>query len=189
MAFDMNMDLRFHNLSRKNMTFDEIMHHMISFIKKDPLARYNFIIGTDSQAFSNHTKFVTGIVLQREMKGAWACYTLHVEPRKIRSVKEKLNIETACSERIAYLFKDGKLQILEDTILPYVYKGVTFNTYIDIDAGTDIVRNKTAPYVKEMMLRVESLGMTPRVKPDACIASGYADKQSKKSTKSLVANK
>lgn len=159
---------------------------MIAFIKQDPIAHYNFIIGTDSQAFSDHTKFVTGIVLQRETKGAWACYTLHVEPRKIRSIKEKLSIETACSENIAYLFKDGNLQILEDIILPYVYKGATFNTYIDIDAGTDVVRNKTAPYVKEMMLRIASLGMTPRIKPDACIASGYADKQSKKPAK--VAN-
>jgi predicted RNase H-related nuclease YkuK (DUF458 family) len=172
--------LEFRNTTEKGLSLEKVHERILHFMRLEPKANYKFIIGTDCQVHPGHTKFITGIVIQRMGKGAWACYRQVILPRALHSVKEKLSSETFYSEEIALFFQERRRCEMEDIVLPYLYQGDSFEMYIHIDAGSDELRNKTAMYVDEMVRRVESVGMVPVIKPDSYVASSYANKFSKK---------
>ncbi len=173
-------ELSFQNLSENNLSLDDVFERILRFITMDPKGAYHFVIGTDSQVHRGHTKFVTGIVIHRIGRGAWACYRQLAIPRQLTSIREKLTLETSFSQRVAGYFNSCAVTRMEDLLLPYVYQGAMLETFIDIDAGTEPVINKTALYVQEMVDRVEAMGMyAPRVKPEACVASSYANRFTK----------
>jgi uncharacterized protein len=172
-------ELTFQNVSESKLTLEDVFDRIIRFITQDPRCVYHFVIGTDSQVHRGQTKFVTGIVIHRLGKGAWACYRQIAVPRELVSIREKLMLETSFSERVAGYF-NSTVTAMEDLLLPHVYQGAMLETYIDIDAGTEPVINQTALFVQEMMDRVEALGVyAPRVKPDAYAASSYANRYTK----------
>ncbi|MFC5471379.1 ribonuclease H-like YkuK family protein [Cohnella suwonensis] len=174
-------DLSFQNLSESGMSVDRVLEKIIAFIAKDPKGTYQFVIGTDSQVHRGQTKFVTGIVIHRIGRGAWACYRQVGLPRQLTSIREKLTLETSFSQRVAgYFVESEAVRRMEDLLVPYVYQGARLRTYIDIDAGTEPIVSKTAQYVQEMVDRVEAMGgYAPRVKPEACVASSYANRFTK----------
>ncbi|QMV44943.1 hypothetical protein FPL14_08285 [Cohnella cholangitidis] len=173
-------ELSFQNLSESRLSIHHVLDRILHFIGQDPSSAYQFVIGTDSQVHRGHTKFVTGIVIHRIGRGAWACYRQLALPRQLSSIREKLTLETSFSQRVAGYFDACVVGQMEDLLMPHVYQGATLETYIDIDAGTEPVVNQTALYVQEMMDRIESMGLyAPRVKPDACVASSYANRFTK----------
>ncbi|MFC4302573.1 ribonuclease H-like YkuK family protein [Cohnella boryungensis] len=173
-------DLCFQNLTESGLYLDQVEERILRFIAKDPQGVYQFIIGTDSQVHRQHTKFVTGIVIHRVGRGAWACYRQMAVPRQLTSIREKLLLETSFSQRVATYFDETALRRMEQILLPYARQGSLLDTFIDIDAGIKPASNKTAAYVEEMVERVESMGLyAPRVKPEACVASSYANRYTK----------
>jgi uncharacterized protein len=179
--FSQAKERNFQNLSESGLSLADVYLRILRFIREDPRAVYHFVIGTDSQVFRKHTKFVTGVVIYRQGKGAWACYRHIAVPRAITSIREKLALETSFSEKVADYFDPETIGRMEDILLPFAYQGASLRTYIDIDAGTVPVVNETALYVQEMMSRVEATGMyVPRVKPEAYAASCYANRFTKK---------
>ncbi|WP_314003241.1 ribonuclease H-like YkuK family protein [uncultured Paenibacillus sp.] len=174
--------LVFQNVTETGLTLDDVQQRIMNFMTQDPQAAYHFVVGTDSQVFRGYTKFVTGIIIRRLGKGAWACYRQVIVPRELRSLREKLAIETSLSQEIAGRFMETTIARMEDLLTPHVYKGASLELFIDIDAGTHPVINKTSLYVKEMIERVEAMGMyAARVKPDSYAASAYANRFTKQS--------
>lgn len=169
----------FRNVTENHMSIDDVFDRIRGFMRSDPRARYQLIIGTDAQVHSGHTKFVTSVVIYRPGRGAWFCYRQVVIPREIRSIQEKLTLETTFSQEIAMIIDDAKRASLEDIILPYVYQGAELQLFIDIDAGTDAKRNKTSTFVADMVGRVEAMGLSARVKPDAIGASAVSNRYTK----------
>lgn len=169
----------FRNVSEQELTLDEVFRRIAAFMKADPRAAYQLVIGTDAQVHAGHTKFITSIVIFRPGKGAWFCYRQVIMPREIASIQEKLGLETTFSQEIAMYFDHEKRAELEDIVLPHVYLGAGLQLFIDIDAGTDAKRNRTAAYVSEMVGRVEAMGMEARVKPEAVVASAVSNRFTK----------
>lgn len=173
--------MRFQNLTESGLTQDDVFERILRFLSQDRKASYHFRIGTDSQVHRGYTKFVTGIIIHRLGKGAWACYGTVVVPRELVSVKEKLSMETAQSQEVAAYFSGEAIQRMEEVLLPYVLQGASLDLFIDIDAGTEPIVNRTALYVQEMVQRVEAMDRySPRVKPDALAASAYANRHTKR---------
>ena len=168
----------FQNLSQKNMTFEQVFQHIVQFMKKDPTGSFRLMFGTDSQVHKDHTKFITGIVIQQETKGAWACIRKTIVPRKMMNLHERISFETSLTEEVASLFTEERKEQLIDIILPSIYKGANFTIegHIDIGAGR---KNKTRRFVKEMVARMESIGIEPKIKPEAFVASCYANRYTK----------
>ncbi|TXK75944.1 ribonuclease H-like YkuK family protein [Paenibacillus sp. N3.4] len=171
--------LEFRNTTERGLSLNMVHERILHFMRLDTQATYKFIIGTDCQVHPGHTKFITGIVIQRMGKGAWACYRQVIVQRALHSIREKLSMETALSEEIAMFFDESKRRSMEDIVLPNVYQGASFDMYIHIDAGDDRNKNRTAKYVQEMISRVETMGMVPVIKPDCYVASSYANRYSK----------
>ncbi|AJY75071.1 ribonuclease H-like YkuK family protein [Paenibacillus beijingensis] len=169
----------FRNFSERNMPLSVVYDRIQSFMRTDPCAAFKLIIGTDAQVHAGHTKFITSIVIFRPGRGAWFCYRQVIIPREIRSIREKLTLETTFSQEIATYFDDAKRAMLEDIILPHVYQGAGLQLFIDIDAGTDEKRNQTSAFVADMVGRIEAMGLSARVKPDAIVASSVSNRFTK----------
>lgn len=168
----------FQNLSNKNMTFEQVFLNIVQFMEKDPTGNFKLMFGTDSQVFSRETKFITGIVIQQERKGVWACFRRVIIPRKMTNLHERISFETTLTEEIVSLFTNDKKEKLINIVLPNIYKGSSFSIegHIDIGAGN---RNKTRIFVGEMMSRMQTLGIEAKIKPDSFVASSYANRFTK----------
>ncbi|MHA6482206.1 ribonuclease H-like YkuK family protein [Paenibacillus sp. strain BS8-2] len=169
----------FRNMTDKDMTLGDVFDRIACFMRSDTRSTYQLVIGTDAQVHAGHTKFITSVVIIRPGRGAWFCYRQVILPREIYSIQEKLTLETTFSQEIATFFDADKRSQLEDIIMPHVYQGAELSMFIDIDAGTDAKRNQTAAYVSDMVGRIEAMGLSARVKPDAIVASSVSNRFTK----------
>ncbi|MDQ0254673.1 putative RNase H-related nuclease YkuK (DUF458 family) [Evansella vedderi] len=172
------MNYSFENLSEKNLSFQQVFDRIAQFMKKDPKGNFRLMVGTDSQVHSTYTRFVTGIVIQREGKGAWACIRKVTIPRQMKNLHEKISYETSLTEEVVSMFTEERKDQLINIVLPHIYKGAAFTIEGHIDIGSQR-RNKTRFLVREMMSRIESMGLEPKIKPEAFVASAYANRYTK----------
>ncbi|WP_235924895.1 ribonuclease H-like YkuK family protein [Neobacillus sedimentimangrovi] len=170
--------LLFKNLQETQMSFEQVFERIVEFISSDPCGNYRLMIGTDSQVHKSQTTFITGIVIQNVGKGVWACIRKVIVPRKMTQLHERISLELSLTEEIVSLFTSERKNTLINLVLPHIYDGASFTIegHIDIGAGK---RNKTSEFVKEMVTRMESMGVEPKIKPDAFVASSYANRYTK----------
>jgi predicted RNase H-related nuclease YkuK (DUF458 family) len=168
----------FQNLQENNMSFEEVFDHIVKFMKLNPSGNYRLMVGTDSQVHTRHTVFITGIVILQEGNGVWACIRKVMIPRRMTQLHERISHELSLTEEIVSMFTEERKNQLINIVLPSVYQGATFTMegHIDIGAGK---RNKTSEFVKEMVARMESMGVEPKIKPNAFVASSYANRFTK----------
>ncbi len=171
-------DISFQNLQERNMSFEDVFNRILKFMNRNPRGNYRLMIGTDSQVHHDYTLFITGIVIQSEGKGVWACIRKVSVPRKMGRLHERISKETSLTEETVALFTEDKKNRMIDIILPHIYQGATFTMegHIDIGSGK---KNKTKIYVEEMMARIESMGLEPKIKPNSFVASSYANRFTK----------
>lgn len=160
------------------MSFDQVFERIVEFMKLNPNGNYRLMVGTDSQVHRSYTTFITGIVIQNEGNGVWACIRKVIVPRKMTHLHERISLELSLTEEIVSMFTEERKNEMINIVLPYLYQGATFTMegHIDIGAGK---RNKTSEFVKEMVTRIESMGLEPKIKPDAFVASSYANRYTK----------
>ncbi len=174
----MKLQKGFQNLSKRNMDFEEVFQHILSFIKVQLNGSHRLIIGSDSQVHGTYTRFITGVVIQREGKGVWACYRSVDIARKIEVLQEKISLETNFTQEVACMFTPEKQKQIIDLLLPYIEKGASFKMVGHLDLGLG-AKNKTRIYVDEMIKRIESVGLEAHIKPDSFVASSYANRYTK----------
>ena len=171
-------DYLFQNLQETDMSFEHVFARIGEFMRRNPSGNYRLMFGTDSQVHARKTLFVTAIVIHCEGKGAWGCIREVTIPRAITSLYEKISYETTLTESVVSLFDEYQKSQLIDIVLPYVYQGASFTIEGHIDVGQG-KRSKTSIYAKEMMARIRSMGIEPKIKPYAYVASGYANRYTK----------
>ena len=168
----------FQNLQKKGMSFDQVFEHIVKFMRLQPCSNYRLMVGTDSQVHTTKTVFITGIVILNEGHGVWACIRKVIIPRRMLHLHERISYELSLSEEIVSLFTEERKNQLINIVLPYIYQGATFTMegHIDIGAGK---KNKTSEFVNEMVTRMEAMGVEPKIKPNAFVASSYANRYTK----------
>lgn len=160
------------------MSFSEVFDAILAFIESEPDHSYRLMIGTDSQVHPRFTRFVTGIVILRQGKGAWACLRKYDFPFRVDCLYTKISIETKLTEQIADYFTIERRKLLLNQLRPFLSLGASFvmEGHLDIGKGK---KSKTKIYVEEMMKRIEGQGMKPCIKPEAFVASAYANRYTK----------
>jgi predicted RNase H-related nuclease YkuK (DUF458 family) len=161
------------------MSFEQVFSRIIKFMSIKPCGNYRLMVGTDSQVHAKCTVFITGIVIQNTGKGAWACIRKAKIPRKMLHLHERISLETSLTEEVVSMFTDRKKNDMIDIVMPYLYQGATFSIEGHIDIGSE-QRNKTREFVQEMVTRLETMGVEPKIKPNAFVASSYANRYTKK---------
>jgi len=168
----------FQNSQENSMTFEQAFNRIIKFMNLDTGGNFRLMIGTDSQVHDKYTRFITGIVILNDGKGAWACIRKVVIPRRMKMLHERISKETTLTEEIVSMFTEDRKNQMIDIVLPNIYRGASFTMegHLDIGAGN---RNKTKIFVEEMVTRIESMGIKPKIKPNSFVASCYANRFTK----------
>lgn len=158
------------------MDFELVLTRMKDFMNKDPRSRYVLSIGTDSHVHQTETRFITAIHLHRVGKGAWGCLRNYNVKRPIKSIREKISLETALSQEVTYLFSPEDLADLTEIILPYADEGADLTIEIHLDIGT---RGATKELIQDMTGRITAMGLEAKIKPESYAAFSYANRYTK----------
>ena len=172
----MTESFTFYNLSEKQISFQTVIEHIKGFIQKDPRSEYVLSIGSDSHVHQNETKFITAIHLHRKGKGAWGCLKCHSVKRPIFSVREKISMETALSQEVAYYFITKYLVEISDLLIPFADEGADLLFEIHLDIGR---KGMTKELIQEMTGRIEAMGIEAKIKPESYTAFSYANRYTK----------
>ncbi|MCV9887441.1 ribonuclease H-like YkuK family protein [Metabacillus halosaccharovorans] len=172
----MNDSFTFYNVSEKKMSFQTVLERIKGFMLKDPRSEYVLSIGSDSHVHQTETKFITAIHLHRVGKGAWGCLKNHTVKRPITSIREKISMETALSQEIAYYFISKYLMELSDILIPFADEGADLIFEIHMDIGR---RGMTKELIQEMTGRIEAMGIEAKIKPESYTAFSYANRYTK----------
>ncbi|WP_026562807.1 ribonuclease H-like YkuK family protein [Bacillus sp. J37] len=172
----MNDSFTFYNVSEKRMSFQTVLERIKGFMLKDPRSEYVLSIGSDSHVHQTETKFITAVHLHRVGKGAWGCLKNHTVNRPITSIREKISMETALSQEIAYYFISKYLMELSDILIPFADEGADLIFEIHLDIGR---RGVTKELIQEMTGRIEAMGIEAKIKPESYTAFSYANRYTK----------
>lgn len=162
----------FRSANGKEVTMDEIISKIVSYIGDDPQASYEITVGTDSQSH-DRTKMVEVIAVHRRGNGGIYFYNIEFV-RRISNLKQKIGEETARSLAIANGLIDRlEMRLMEDgTDISEI--DISFQIHCDIGRY-----GKTSMLIKEITSWVTSCGYICMIKPDSYTASGIANKYSK----------
>lgn len=146
----------------------EIAEKIYSFLNEKD-SKYEILIGTDSQANYDSTKFVTAIVVHKVGKGGIYFYETTKE-NKIYSLTERIWVEAMNSLKMATKLLETLRIIskLDDFCLP--------NCEIHLDVGTN---GKTKNLASSIQGVIVSHGFKTKIKPDSYASSCVADKYTK----------
>lgn len=164
----------FRSINRDNMCFGDVYGEIMNFIAMDKDSSYRISIGSDSQT-SSKTMFVSCILVHRIGKGAIGFFHKTLLKRQVKSLREKIFLETVATLQLAYMFDEEKIKRIIDNVgQGGKSRGVYFEFHIDIGKS-----GPTKSLINEMTGMVRGLGFTPKIKPDSYCASNYADRHTK----------
>lgn len=156
--------MQFVSPTHGKLEFNEMFHHLVTFVEEDISKKYHLIIGTDSME-SDETTFVTAIVIHRVGNGGQYFYR-QIKTPKTKSLRQRIYQETAFSLETASLLsaelsKNGYAQLPVE---------------IHLDVGEN---GETKQIIREVVGMVNGSGYYAVVKPEAYGASKVADRHSK----------
>lgn len=172
----MSDSFTFYNVSESQMSFLVVIQRLKEFMLRDPRTEYVLSIGTDSHVHQQETKFITAIHLHRVGRGAWGCLKNHHVKRPIMSVREKISMETALSQEVAYYFISHHLTELSDLLIPFSDEGADLVFEVHLDIGR---RGVTKDLIHEMTGRFHAMGIEAKIKPESYTAFSYANRYTK----------
>ena len=151
----------------------EVTQIIADYIIEDPTANYEFTVGTDSQAFSDHTRIVEVIAVRRVGRGGIFFFYKDFVPL-IKDLREKIITETYRSlENANGLLDDVELILLEKNI-DINKLNIRFQVHCDIGE-----EGKTKMFIQEIVGWVQSYHFDCLIKPNSYTASGIADRLTK----------
>lgn len=155
----------FYSPTRGNLTFDQVVDDILTYVAQDVAFQYKLIVGSDSQCRESQTCFVTAVIIHRVGKGARYYYARHYE-RRMSSLRQRIFYETSLSletaDRLSNLFSQQGQDDLK--------------VEIHLDVGT---YGETKELVKDIIGMVVGSGFDAKIKPYACGANKVADKYTK----------
>lgn len=161
----------FRNITDGELTLEEVIFRIKSFLEENPEAEYSLVIGTDSQERHNGNPnkrvidLITAIVVHRRGFGGKYFWQSKKEV-KIHSLREKIYVETLTSLDFARIFVP---------LLKKELNGKAPNYYMEIhvDVGE---HGDTRDMIKEVVGMVTGNGFIAKTKPEAYGATYVADK-------------
>lgn len=165
----------FKNSQYQNLTFDQVYNLLLNFIKQAPNYHYKLSIGTDSQV-DEGTVFVTAIHMHRVGRGAIGFISTQTISRPIRSLREKIYLETSKTLEVAALFTPEKIDgLIEPLLNTREHHGdIKFEFHLDIGNS-----GATKDLIGEMIAMARGTAFEPKIKPESYAASSYADRYTK----------
>ena len=90
----------FKSPTKGSLDFEAMFQDILGFVRDDPGAPYNLIVGTDSQKTRDEIRFVTAVVIHRIGKGGRFYYQTQYE-RPMKSLRQRMLYEASLSLGLA----------------------------------------------------------------------------------------
>lgn len=161
----------FYSPSRGDLSINEVMEEMISYIREKPERSYDIIVGCDSSSGEEPHFPVAVVVLRMGEGGRFFLRKISYKDRKFYNWKERILQEILLSCQMALFLRenfDKKAKKLEAP-LNYQFR------YIHADVGEN---GKTKDMIKEVVGLIRGNGFEPKIKPESFAASVVADRYS-----------
>jgi predicted RNase H-related nuclease YkuK (DUF458 family) len=145
------------------ITLDQLKKIISSFMAADKKARYEIIVGTDSQKIAkDQYDFVSALVIHRVGSGAIYFWKRQVINRKM-ALKERIYIEATMS-----------LQTSENFVQFFKSNGISrYDIQIHVDIGN---KGETRELINEVVGMIRGSGYDVKIKPESYAASKVADR-------------
>jgi predicted RNase H-related nuclease YkuK (DUF458 family) len=153
----------FHSPTFGKITLDQLKKIISSFMATDKKARYEIIVGTDSQKIAkDQYDFVSALVIHRIGSGAIYFWKRQVINRKM-ALKERIYIEATMS-----------LQTSENFVQFFKSNGISrYDIQIHVDIGN---KGETRELINEVVGMIRGSGYDVKIKPESYAASKVADR-------------
>jgi predicted RNase H-related nuclease YkuK (DUF458 family) len=153
----------FHSPTFGKITLDELKKIISSFMATDKKARYEIIVGTDSQKIAkDEYDFVSALVIHRVGSGAIYFWKRQIINRKM-VLKERIYIEATMS-----------LQTSENFVQFFKSNGISrYDIQIHVDIGK---KGETRELINEVVGMIRGSGYDVKIKPESYAASKVADR-------------
>lgn len=153
----------YHSPTHGKVSLEKLKEIVSAFMSQDKKARYEIIVGTDSQkARANVYDFVTALIIHRVGWGGIYFWNRQVFDRKI-SLKERIYQEATMS-----------LMTSENFVNFFKTNGISrYNIQIHVDIGHN---GETRDLITEVVGMVRGSGYDVKIKPHSYGASKVADR-------------
>jgi len=163
----------FYNPTKGNLTLEEVVGEIFSYIKEKKEKFYEIIVGCDSSSGEDSSFPLAIVVLRKGEGGRFFLKKIKYPPEKRRKFKNwKIRIleEVYLSCQLALTLKE----LLEEKSLKFSLKNFQFR-YIHADIGEN---GETKDMIKEVVSLIKGNGFEPKIKPHSYAASVVADRYS-----------
>ena len=165
---------KFFNPTRGEMTLEEVLEELLSWMHEDPACRYEMVVATDS-ASDIFPRFPVVITIRRLFGSSGKGGRFFVErisfgSHRFHTFRDRIWEEAQCSVGLGCLIRDGLKSLIEERGLKVNY---TMNE-IHLDIGDN---GPTRVMINEIFGYVIAHGFTPVIKPEAW-ATRVADRYS-----------
>lgn len=145
------------------INFEKLKKIIGSFMAQDKKARYEIVVGTDSQKITKEEyDFVSALIIHRVGFGAIFFWKREIIKRKI-SLKERIYLEATMS-----------LQTSENFVNFFKTNGISrYDIQIHIDIGK---KGETRDLITEVVGMIRGSGYEVKIKPDSYGATKVADR-------------
>ncbi|MBL7150893.1 ribonuclease H-like YkuK family protein [Candidatus Microgenomates bacterium] len=153
----------FHSPTHGQLNLSQVRKKTLSFMEKDPEAKYRIVVGTDSAPGKKETTdFITALVVHRIGKGAIYFWQRKVEKRRM-ALRQKIYQEAVMS-----------LEFAEKVLTVFAKDGI--NRY-DVEIHVDIGKfGDTREMISEVVGMIRGSGFLVKTKPESYAASTVADR-------------
>jgi predicted RNase H-related nuclease YkuK (DUF458 family) len=158
---------KFYNPTKGNLSFEEVIQEIISYISEKPEKFYDVIVGCDSSSGEEPDFPVAVVVLRVGEGGRFFLKKIHYQNKKFYNLKQRILEEVFLSCQLALNLRE----VLNEKI-----RGKSFNyqlRYIHADIGEN---GATKDMIKEVIGLIKGNGFEPKIKPESFVASTVADR-------------
>jgi predicted RNase H-related nuclease YkuK (DUF458 family) len=155
--------MHFQSPTHGKVTLEQLKKIVSSFMAEDKKARYEIIVGSDSQKVKNNIyDFVSALIIHRVGWGGIYFWKREMQDKKI-SLKERIYQEAAMS-----------LETSENFVNFFKQNGISkYNIQIHVDIGKN---GETREMITEVTNMIRSSGYDVKIKPHSFGASKVADR-------------
>lgn len=161
------LDGKFYNPTKGNLSFEEVTHEIVDWMKENPQKEYEVVVGCDSSSDESPHFPVAIVVLRKGQGGRFFLRKVKYKDKRFHTWRERVLEEVVLSCDLALSLKKDLERQVNQQFLDYQLR------YIHADIGP---RGDTKDMIKEVTGLIRGNGFEPKIKPEAYVASTVADR-------------
>jgi predicted RNase H-related nuclease YkuK (DUF458 family) len=159
----------FFNPTKGNLSFEDVVNEIISYISEKPEKFYDVIVGCDSSSGEEPNFPLAIVVLRKGEGGRFFLKKIHYKNKKFYNFKQRILEEVLLSCQLALNLREALSKKTNGKNFNYQFR------YIHADIGEN---GLTKDMIKEVIGLIRGNGFEPKIKPEAFVASTVADRYS-----------